>query len=76
MASNVVSQALGMIIELPIKIRDVQCLMMFMIVDTNNYDLLLGLNFLIKIGVVDVKKGVIQIKWGVPFTIRIPKRSV
>jgi hypothetical protein len=62
MASSVVSQALGMIIELLVKIRDVKCLMMFMIVDTNNYDLLLGLDFLIKIGVVDVKKGLIQIK--------------
>jgi uncharacterized protein YlaN (UPF0358 family) len=62
MAFSVVSQALGMIIELLVRIRDVQCLMMFMIVDTNNYDLLLGLDFLIKIGVVDVKKGLIQIK--------------
>ncbi len=62
MASSVMAQAFGMIIELPVRIGDVQCLMMFMIVDTNNYDLLLGLDFLIKIGVVDVKKGLIQIK--------------
>jgi len=54
MASSVVSQALSMIIELPVRIRDVQCLMVFMIVDINNYDLLLGLDFFIKIGVVDV----------------------
>jgi hypothetical protein len=36
-----------------------------MIVDTNNYDLLLGLDFLIKIGVVvDVEKWLIQIRQG------------
>jgi hypothetical protein len=56
MASSVVSQVLAMIIELLVRIQDVQRLMVFMIVDTNNYDLLLGLDFFIKIGVVDVKK--------------------
>lgn len=40
-----------------------QCMMNFMVVDTNCYDILLGLNFLIKMGaVVDVEKGMIQIK--------------
>ncbi len=39
------------------KVGNVQRLMTFMIVDTNNYDLLLGVDFLIKIGVVvDVEK--------------------
>ncbi len=39
--------------------------MTFMIVDTNNYDLLLGLDFFIKIGVVvDVDKWIIQIRQG------------
>jgi hypothetical protein len=34
--------------------------MIFLVVDTDSYDLLLGLNFLIKIGAVfDVEKGVI-----------------
>jgi hypothetical protein len=43
-------------------VGDVQCLMTFMIVDTNNYDLLLGLNVIIKIGdIVDVEKGLIQV---------------
>lgn len=47
------------------KVGDVQCLMTFMIVDTNSQDILLGLGFLIKIGVVvDVEKGPIQIKQG------------
>jgi hypothetical protein len=36
--------------------------MVFLVVDTNNYDMLLGLDFLMNIGVVvDVEKGVIQI---------------
>jgi hypothetical protein len=36
--------------------------MVFCVVDIDNYDLLLGLDFLMKIGVVvDVEKGVIQV---------------
>jgi hypothetical protein len=36
--------------------------MIFLVVDINNYDLLLGLDFLIKIGaIIDVEKGVIQV---------------
>ncbi len=36
--------------------------MIFLVVDTDSYDLLLGLDFLIKIGiVVDVDKGIIQV---------------
>ncbi len=62
-AFGVVTQALGRINELPIRVGDVQCLMTFMIVDTNSYDLLLGLDFFIKIGVVvDVEKALIQVK--------------
>jgi hypothetical protein len=34
-----------------------------MIVDTNSYDMMLGLNFFIKMGVVvDVEKGIIQLR--------------
>jgi hypothetical protein len=40
----------------------VVCQMIFLVVDTYNYGLLLGLDFLMKIGVmVDVEKGMIQI---------------
>ncbi len=43
----------------------VVCQMIFLVVDTNSYDLLLGLDFLMKIGViVDVEKGVIQVRNG------------
>jgi hypothetical protein len=39
--------------------------MTFMVVDTNSYDLFLGSDFLIKIRIiVDVEKGMIQMKQG------------
>ncbi len=42
------------------RIRKTTCSMVFMVVDKNNYDVLLGLDFLIKIKVVvDVEKGLI-----------------
>jgi hypothetical protein len=37
--------------------------MTFMVVETDSYDVLLGMDFLIKIGaVVDVERGLIQVK--------------
>jgi hypothetical protein len=39
--------------------------MVFLVVDTNSYDFLLRLNFLMKIGaMVDVEKGVIHVRNG------------
>jgi hypothetical protein len=39
--------------------------MTFMVVDTNSYDILLGLDLLIKIGaIVDVEQGLIQVRRG------------
>jgi predicted aspartyl protease len=59
--SSIVTQALWRIVELRVKVGGIICQMIFLVVDTDNYDLLLGLDFLIKIGVVvDVEKGVIQ----------------
>jgi hypothetical protein len=53
---SVITQTLGRI----------QCLMIIMVVDTNNYDLLLGLDFIIKIAViVNVEKGMIQVGQGI-----------
>jgi hypothetical protein len=64
-ASGVVTQALSRIDEVPVKVRGVQCTMTFMVVDTDNYDVLLGLDFLMKIGaIVDVEQGLIQVKNG------------
>ncbi len=72
MAFGVVTQAFGQITDFLVKVGDVQCLMTFMIVDINSYDLLLGLDFLIKIGaVVDVEKCLIQIGQGLGNNIQL-----
>ncbi|CAK9878698.1 unnamed protein product [Sphagnum jensenii] len=64
-ASGVVTQALGKIDEVPVKVGGMQCTMTFMVVDTDNYDVLLGLDFLIKVGaIVDVEQGLIQMRHG------------
>ncbi len=64
-ASGVVTQALGRIGEVPVSVGGVHCTMTFMVVDTDSYDVLLGLDFLMKIGaVVDVERGLIQIRRG------------
>jgi predicted aspartyl protease len=66
--SNIVRQTLGRITELPMKVGGIICQMIFLVVDIDSYDLLLGLDFLIKIGaVVDVENGVRKVcnepKW-------------
>jgi predicted aspartyl protease len=62
-ASSAITQALGQIGEMPIKVGGVQCDMTFMVVDTDSYDVLLGLDLLIKIGaIVDVEQGLIQVR--------------
>jgi len=64
-ASGVITQALGRIDEIPVKVGGVQCAMTFMVVDTDSYDVLLGLDFLMKIGaVVDVERGLLQVRHG------------
>jgi len=64
-ALGTVTQALGRIREVPIKVGGVQCNMTFMVVDTDSYDVLLGLDLLIKIGaIVDVEQGLIQVRRG------------
>ncbi len=64
-ASGIVTQALGRIDEVPVKVGGVQCTMTFMVIDTDSYDVLLGLDFLMKIGgIVDVERGLIQVRKG------------
>jgi predicted aspartyl protease len=64
-ASGVITRALGRIDKVPVKVGGVQCTMTFMVVDTDSYDVLLGLDFLIKIGaIVDVERGLIQVRHG------------
>jgi hypothetical protein len=60
--SCLVTHVVGRINEIVVKVGEIQCLRTFMIIDVDNYDLLLGLDFLIKIGPVgDVEKGTIQV---------------
>jgi predicted aspartyl protease len=71
-ASGAVTQALGRIGEVPIKVGGVQCNMTFMVVDTDSYDVLLGLDLLIKIGaIVDVEQGLIQVRHGPGTNVKI-----
>jgi predicted aspartyl protease len=55
-ALGVITWALGRVDEIQVRIGGIQCAMTFMVVDTDGYDMLLGLDFLMKIGaVVDVE---------------------
>jgi predicted enzyme related to lactoylglutathione lyase len=57
MASSTVTKALGKITNPLVKVGNIQCNMVFLIVDTNSYDIFLGLEFFMKIGaVVDARK--------------------
>jgi len=64
-ASRVITQALGRIDKIPVKVGGVQCAMTFMVMDTDSYDVLLGLDFLMKIrAIVDVERGLLQVRHG------------
>ncbi len=64
-ASGMITRALGRVDEVQVKIGGIQCAMTFMVVDTDGYDVLLELDFLMKIGaVVDVERGLIQVRHG------------
>jgi hypothetical protein len=47
--SGIITQAMGRIENL-VRVRGIKCYMTFMIVDTNGYKMLMGLDFLLKIG--------------------------
>jgi hypothetical protein len=56
---------MGRIDEVLVKVGGVQCTMTFMVVDIDSYEILLGLDFLIKIGaIVDVERSLIQVRHG------------
>jgi hypothetical protein len=58
--SGTVTTALGRLDDIHVRVGNVVCNMVFLVVDTDTHDLLLGLDFLMKIGaVVDVEKGTI-----------------
>jgi hypothetical protein len=59
-AFGTVTTALGRLDDIHVHVGNVVCSMVFWVVDTYTYDLLLGLDFLMKIGaMVDVEKGTI-----------------
>jgi hypothetical protein len=63
--SRLVTHVVGRINEIIVKVGEIQCLMTFMIINIINYELLLGLDFLIKIGAIgDVEKTPIQVGQG------------
>jgi predicted aspartyl protease len=58
--SRTITTALGRLDDIHVRVGNVVCNMVFLVVDTDTYDLLLGLDFLMKIGVVvDVERGTI-----------------
>jgi hypothetical protein len=60
-----VTIVLGRLDDILVRVGNVICNMVFLVVDTDTYDLLLGLDFLMKIGaVVDVEKCIIQVRHG------------
>jgi hypothetical protein len=60
------------IIDFPVKVGNIQCNMVFLIVHTYNYDILLGLNFFMKIEtIVDVEKGVIKVQNGLGMAMEL-----
>jgi predicted aspartyl protease len=71
-ALGVVTQALGRIDDIPVKVGGVQCTMTFMVVDTDSYDVLFRLDFLIKISaIVDVERGLIQVRHGLGAQVEV-----
>jgi len=60
-----ITRALDRIMNILVKVGNFQCSMVFLIVDTHNYNVFLGLDFLMKIRVViNVEKGIIQVQNG------------
>jgi hypothetical protein len=76
-ASGVITRALGWVDEIQVKIGGIQCAMTFMVVDIDGYDVLLGLDFLMKNGaVVDVERGLIQVRHGPGTNVELLPRTV
>jgi hypothetical protein len=60
-----ITTTLGRLDDIHVHVGNVVCNMVFLVVDIDTYDLLLGLDFLMKIGtMVDVEKGTIQVRHG------------
>jgi predicted aspartyl protease len=64
-ASGIVTTILGRLDDIPMRVSNVVCSMVFLVVDTNTYNLLLGIDFFMKIGaMVNVEKNTIQVSHG------------
>ncbi|CAK9872876.1 unnamed protein product [Sphagnum jensenii] len=60
MTSSTIAIAFGRLDDIHVHVDNVVCSTVILVVDTNTYDLLLSLDFLMKIGaMVDVEKGTI-----------------
>jgi hypothetical protein len=75
--SRTITQALRRIIDILVTTGKVVCQMIFLVVNMDIYNLLLGFDFLMKIKVViDVGKGIIQV-WNRPsIVIEVPPLNV
>jgi hypothetical protein len=71
-ALGVVTQVMGEINKLSIRVGKMVCKMNFAVVDTDGYDVLLSLDFLINIGgVVDIEQQFIQICHGLRANVQV-----
>jgi predicted aspartyl protease len=63
--SRIVTTTLGRLDDMHVRVSNVVYSMVFLVVDTDTYNLLLGLDFFMKIrAMVDVEKGTIQVRHG------------
>ncbi len=63
---------MGRIDDILVKVGGIQCIMTFMVVDIDSYNVLLRLHFLIKIGaIMDVERGLIQVKHGLGAQVEV-----
>jgi hypothetical protein len=61
--SRTVTTAVGRLDDILVRVNNVVCSLVFLVVDTDTYNLLLGLDFLMKIGaMVDVERGTIHVR--------------
>ncbi len=65
MTFGTITTVLGRLDDIHVHVSNVLCSMVFLVVDINTYNFLLGLNFLMKIGaMVNAKKGTIHVRHG------------
>jgi hypothetical protein len=63
--SGTITTALGRLDDIHVHVGNIVCNMVFLVVDIDTYDLLLSLDFLMKIrAMVDVEKDIIQVRHG------------